>query len=310
MEIHVLLTGRLGNQLFQYAFAKYLQKQYGGLIYLNVYDLEHRSGNRKSISSTKFNYDMKDFNLDSDVIIEDIKMPWYADLSNPIIRVIKKICPNILFNLLAKKGYLLWQRSDYKPIPYLNCDCIFAHGYWQDIRYLNNISNELRQMIVPKNVEENCNNELVTEIESCNSVCISVRGGNYLNPKIKKDLFVCDNVYFINAVKQICNYVDNPVFFVFSDDINWAKQYINFDNCFPNHKFIYESGSDSVAEKIRLMMKCKNYIISNSSFSWWAQFLCDNRNKIVIAPDRWFTNGNRCGLYMDNWILVDTSHDE
>ena len=79
---------------------------------------------------------------------------------------------------------------------------------------------------------------------------------------------------------------------------------------FPDTKFYYEDGNDTVAEKIKLMSMCKHFIISNSSFSWWAQFLSNYDEKVVIAPNMWFRNGEKCGLYMDNWILIEVdNHD-
>ena len=142
-------------------------------------------------------------------------------------------------------------------------------------------------------------------ISNSESVCISIRGGNYLNPKVKKSLFVCDRIYFIEAVKRICSLTNNPKFFIFSDDLKWVKEYICLEKEFPNLSFQYEDGTDDVSEKIRLMSMCKHFIISNSTFSWWAQYLGNYNNKIVIAPNKWFTNGNRCGLYMQNWTLLD-----
>lgn len=308
MKIHVLLTGRLGNQLFQYAFAKRIQQLYGGQIYLNIYDLEHRSGKRKKVSDHKFEYDMKDFKLNKDVILEDVKLPWYADLGNLIIKVIKKTVPKLYFNTMASHGYLLWQRPDYIDIPKLTSDSVFIHGYWQDIRYLSGVENELREWIKPE--IEGFDNEICRISRKKDSVCISIRGGNYLNPKIKKDLFVCNREYFINAIKKMDGFIKNPTYIIFSDDLKWVKEYIQLEKEFPDKEFIYEGGNNNVAEKIYMMSLCSNFIISNSSFSWWAQFLSANDNKIVIAPDAWFTNGSRNGLYMKDWITIGCGQDE
>ena len=52
------------------------------------------------------------------------------------------------------------------------------------------------------------------------------------------------------------------------------------------------------------MYSCKNFIMSNSSFSWWAQYLSKNKNKKVIAPYRWYNNDIRCDIYQDNWKII------
>ena len=117
---------------------------------------------------------------------------------------------------------------------------------------------------------------------------------------------MCDKEYFYNAIELIKSKVRNAIFIVFSDDLEWVKSYIKLEEKFPECKFYYESGKDTVEEKLRMMTKCKHFIISNSSFSWWAQYLAKNENKIVIAPDAWFTNGDKNGLYIDDWILIPT----
>ena len=99
--------------------------------------------------------------------------------------------------------------------------------------------------------------------------------------------------------------IDNPQYIIFSDDIEWAKEYINFEKEFPEHRFYYESKGNSVEEKIFLMTKCKHFIISNSTFSWWPQFLSTSTKKTVIAPTNWFTNGDKCGLYQEEWVLIE-----
>ena len=305
MEIHVYLTGRLGNQLFQYAFARHLQKEYGGKIICNFYELEHRSEKAAWVPG-KFNYEMSNYKLNDSILIEDIKLPWFADFSNPIIRIVKKVIPRIYFNLMASKGYLLWQKNSYINIPAIRNNEIIVNGWWQDVRFFHDVEAELSNEIVPTTKPISENEYLYNIAERENSVCVSIRGGNYLVPKVKKKLFVCDKEYFYNAIELIKSKVRNAIFIVFSDDLEWVKSYIKLEEKFPECKFYYESGKDTVEEKLRMMTKCKHFIISNSSFSWWAQYLAKNENKIVIAPDAWFTNGDKNGLYIDDWILIPT----
>ena len=97
----------------------------------------------------------------------------------------------------------------------------------------------------------------------------------------------------------------DPTFFVFSDDIDWVKKNMKF----PKSTY-FETGDDPVWEKIRLMYSCKHFIISNSTFSWWAQYLSRNKKKIVIAPSRWGNQTYKCkneliDIYQEDWILVD-----
>ena len=54
-----------------------------------------------------------------------------------------------------------------------------------------------------------------------------------------------------------------------------------------------------------LMSKCKHNIIANSSFSWWGAWLNENKDKLVIAPDRWFNNIQAPDVICDSWIKVE-----
>ena len=107
---------------------------------------------------------------------------------------------------------------------------------------------------------------------------------------------------------EIKKYVENPTFIFFSDDIDWVRQNIKVDvPCY------YESGSDPVWEKLRLMYSCKHFIISNSSFSWWAQYLGRYSGKFVISPDHWYNNKDinaTCKMIQPEFIKIPCPYHE
>ena len=75
----------------------------------------------------------------------------------------------------------------------------------------------------------------------------------------------------------------NPIFFVFSDDIPWAREPLGrLGTC-----VFVDQNSGAASEDLRLMSACKHQIIANSSFSWWAAWLNTNPNKMVVAPRNW-----------------------
>ncbi|MGN0652047.1 MAG: alpha-1,2-fucosyltransferase, partial [Gemmiger sp.] len=63
-------------------------------------------------------------------------------------------------------------------------------------------------------------------------------------------------------------------------------------------------GHRTAAQDLALMRRCRAFIMSNSTFSWWGQWLA--QDKTVFAPDRWYTNGKKTALYQENWNLIPT----
>lgn len=93
----------------------------------------------------------------------------------------------------------------------------------------------------------------------------------------------------------------NLTFFVFSDDIDWCKKELGFNGS----NVIFVSQDMPVYETLRLMYTCKHFILSNSTFSWWGQFLSRAKNKLVVSPSRWNNDGYQSKLIQKNWILIN-----
>jgi hypothetical protein len=77
----------------------------------------------------------------------------------------------------------------------------------------------------------------------------------------------------------------NPTYFVFSDEIDSARE------CLPKLErmvFVNHNSEDAAHEDLRLMSGCRHHIIANSSFSWWGAWLNPHTDKIVYYPNRWF----------------------
>lgn len=143
--------------------------------------------------------------------------------------------------------------------------------------------------------------EMLDCINNNESVCISIRRGDFLNKEFINSRYICTEDYFQKAIKIMRELIPDSYFCVFSDEIDWVRE--NFDF---GEKVIFESGKNSISEKLYMMSLCKHFIISNSTFSWWAQYLAQNKEKIVISPDKWFNyDGFVHPLIDPNWILIE-----
>ena len=111
---------------------------------------------------------------------------------------------------------------------------------------------------------------------------------------------VCTREYYIKGMKIIKNKIPDAEFHIFSDDMAAAFEMLSGQN---DMDMVFE-GSNSEKADLELMSCCRHFVISNSTFSWWAQYLSKNKAKIVCAPSRW-KNGQKVeSIYEKNWILI------
>lgn len=295
--IEVNIVGQLGNQLFEYACARQLQEKYGGKIYLNTYEMRQNTPN--------FRLALLDFNLNENVEVVSERPLKEANADNYSVKILRKFFPDLYFNMMAKKGVFVWKSARiYKPLPLLNEKLqkrIVLNGYWQSEKYFSDVAEILRMELTPKEPLQPQNEELYNKIKNTNSVCVTIRRGDFMNEKNKGTFYICDNTYFGNALAYIKKCLPDCTFFGFSDDIDWVKNNMEFPG-----EVYYESGVDPVWEKLRLMSTCKHFVLSNSSFSWWAQYLSNEKKKNVVAPDIWYKTGKhaKADLYQDDWKLI------
>lgn len=295
--IYLDLKGRLGNQLFEYAFVRMIQEQTKQKILISTYGIEEDNCDTYPISE-----ELSNFKLNDNIEFYSKKVPWYMNEKNLISKMLRKIDDKKYYNFFKRRNVLVWYRASYIETNIENKDCdIFVSGYWQSSKYFDSIRNILLEELQPRYPLIEKNKMLYNKIKTTESVCITIRRGDYVtNPKFKLVHYVCDERYFTKAINKIKKIIPGCTFFIFSDDIEWCKNNLSFDNeCY------YESGDDPVWEKLRLMSACKHFILSNSSFSWWAQYLCKNDNKVIVAPSKWYNDSTRADIYEKSWELIE-----
>lgn len=96
---------------------------------------------------------------------------------------------------------------------------------------------------------------------------------------------ICDNEYYDKAIAYIKEHVENPHFFIFSNDIQYCRE--NLGGLMLQSTFVENNDPQNSWVDMQLMSCCKHNVIAHSSFSWWAAWLNRNPNKIVVAPKRW-----------------------
>lgn len=304
--------GRLGNQLFQYAFARMLKEQNPDQeIAFDWGDMVNSHGEEGYVNSLQY------FNIPSannTFAISD----RMSILHKVFWKCYQLFSPKLVYHeMMEKKRYQEeWARvlsffgMYFYDYGYHNYPLskkwflkdIYLLGTFETEQYFKPIREILLKEISPIYPPKSDNKELYDHILNKNSVAISIRRGDFIREdEIGRVHNVCGEKYFWNAIKKMKTLVANPTFVFFSNDIEWVKQNYRIEDC----DCCYESGHDEQWEVLRLMSSCKHFIISNSTFHWWAQYLCENPNKIVIAPSRWFNSDFVPDIYQDYWELVD-----
>lgn len=275
MKHTIIMSGGLGNQMFQYAF------------YLSM----KAKGKKCKIDDTLF-YITKMHN--------GFELKQVFQLQNSLNKPssLKKIWMQLLRRF--KPSLLLCTDSVYQYCPEVyESRCPYFMGDWLSPEYFANIESTIVNTyrfhnIISRNVE------IVNQMQASNSVSIHIRRGDYLN---LPNYCVCDEGYYRKAINLITESVSNPVFYVFSNEPEWCE---NFMRKF-GVKFVivdWNQGKYSYQD-MYLMTQCKNNIIANSTFSWWGAWLNQYVDKIVIAPRMWFKNNN-CNINCPEWRLIDT----
>jgi hypothetical protein len=179
----------------------------------------------------------------------------------------------------------------------------YLYGYWQSEKYFKSIKGEIRNEFSFEKPLFGDNKLVATQIAGDNSVSLHFRRGDYLSDaKTTRIMNVCDVAYYKRAISHIAEKVKNPVFYIFSDDMDWVKQHVSFD--YPAVYINHNKGENSYID-MQLMSLCKHHIIANSSFSWWGAWLNASVDKVVVAPKCWFKNGmDDSDLIPEEWVRL------
>ncbi len=295
--IIVRFKGGCGNQLFQYAAGLALATQHGVplLFDLRWYD---RPEHQRAIGRA---FELMHFAVHGRVASPaELKPFFFGGGDLVLIRVIKKI-------MRSAVGRRIWICDEiaYSPAFEKLGRQVLMEGYFQDIRYFEEVQSQLKEHF-------SLNNPLPPEIiayaawlSDQASVCIQVRRTDFVsNIATSARHGVCDLGYFTRAWAEIRKRIPDANAFVFADDLAWAHE------AFRDWKGAVIVGPEwngpAFMYKFFLMRSCRHFIIANSTWGWWAAWLGHFPEKIVVMPQQWFAgpiaNDAASGLYLPGWL--------
>jgi len=273
----VKISSGFGNQLFQYAFALYLKKEG----YENV-----------CLDNSAFKYFTSNRTCGIDLISE---LPMVQD------RRIYYRYRSFLFNI----GKLFFQLNPFvklvteKTLKFpVKGRFVFFDGFWQTDQYIRQLG-DWETCFHPKEETPAYIHNLAASMENVYTISLHVRRGDYFSQDYIDRYGVCDVAYFEKAIEKLTDGLPNFRIFIFSDEPEWVKANLHLP---VNHVFV-ENENLHPYWHIWLMSRCRDHIISNSSFSWWGAYMGKHPEKRVVAPKVWM-KGHQETIALPDWIKL------
>lgn len=294
-KIIARIRGGLGNQLFIIAYALYLKSVMSEAeIYADIREYE--------------TYKVRKYELDKLVLSEylkeyypkDDKKSVYYSFWMIILHIRMYILSHLRLPFVNKKKTELRTGVFYNTSIFENGeiqhDKIYVYGYFVDVKPLLLIRDSLINLFEISTPTDTYKKFLGEINQSVHPIAISMRFGN---DYVQNNWPICGKEYYSKALEMI--ETDNSTLFVFSDVLDRAKE------LFQDKRNVIFVENCSPTEQLSLMMKCDDYVISNSTFSWWGAFLGHMQNRVICSPKKWH-NGNTIDskLYFENMVIIES----
>lgn len=285
----VNIQGGLGNQMFQYAFARSLQKRFP---------------NEEVKVTTHYFNSYHTFPLEAPVLFPAVALPhasyceaWKLTRYSRSFRIYGWFRNN----LKARKSEFVEPNAHiFYPEVYERPNSTFYEGYWQHIQYLAPLRDELRTLFTFPEPDE-YNRQMAAQIESCNAAALHIRRGDYLTLSAAMGVVGVD--YYKQAIALLKAEQPDVHFFVFSNDQQWCQQ--TFGELIGDSPLTFVTGNtrEKSPWDMFLMSRCRHIAMGNSSFSWWAAFL-NPKMETVFAPSPWAPDTPADAMVLPSYRLL------
>ena len=289
--VTIRIKGGLGNQLFQYAAGYALAKRMNQKL-----KLDSSFFPQQTLRGFKLGY----LNVTFGDVVERQSGLVKAYKNKYLNKTLRKANVRVL-PCGKQTKYLLETRSDIVPEFFnISAPNIYLDGYYQSEKYFREYKADLIKQFTPNYPSEAEYESVLAEIQGREAVAVHVRRGDFLSVQNdpNPNHYLLGEQYYHNALKYVTEHLENPVFFWFSDDIDWVKQ--NFGER-ENFRFVSLHTKHADVDEMMLMKNCKHIIAANSTFSWWASWLNEHEDAMHICPAKRYGN-----LHMipDGWIKI------
>ena len=265
----------LGNQMYNYACGYAAAKKNNDSLMLDISECD--------------NSDIRDYELDK----LNIDCNNTISMSNKTIfhKIWRRLWRDVFHHVIYEnKNYIfLYDERVYRKKRFRN---IYLYGYWQNFQFFDFCSDDIKRQFTCRYKQDEHVTEVIKELSQTNTCAIHIRGG---------DIKSLQADYFYRAVKHMQKINPAVKFVVFTNDPDRAAECMKLWD--ENLDFVMASqlGKFTDMDELFVMSACKNQIISNSTYSWWAAYLNNNPDKTVIAPVRSNASSN---IYPEGWTVI------
>ncbi|HJC25656.1 MAG TPA: alpha-1,2-fucosyltransferase [Candidatus Eisenbergiella merdavium] len=284
----VQLSGGLGNQMFEYAL--YLRlKADGREVKIDDSTCYGHEGERPLQLAEVFG-------VSYDRATREELRRMTDSFPDPVSRIRRK--------LLGRKNLSYRESSVNFDPEVLKKEPALLEGCFQSERYFAPVKERVREVYRFRRERLHLPESglrLEERIEGSSAVSVHVRRGDYLDAS-HGGIYtgICTQEYYERAMNRIREAVPGAVFYVFSNDVRWAREHFREKDCVT----VEGASEDTGYQDMYLMSLCSHHIIANSSFSWWGAWLGRNPQKLVIAPERWLNKTECRDIYTENMIRL------
>lgn len=287
----VNIIGGLGNQMFQMALAISLKKSYSH----EEIKINTKAFNGYSLHNGFELEKIFNISIEKATTLDLIKVA-YPYVNHTLWRFGRRFLPT------RKTICAEIDNEGFKPEVLENQNFKFFDGYWQNEEYFIKAEKEVRKAFTFKQEQDLKNRRLIDLIKRNKCASIHIRRGDYVTNSLYNN--ICNIEYYKKAIDYLIQNTDTSIFLLFSNDIEWCKRNISPLLKGKNIIFVnWNQGNKSYMD-MHLMSLCNFNIIANSSFSWWAAWLNNNTDKIVVCPKMWNARTKATSIVPEKWTKI------
>ena len=286
------ISGGLGNQMFQYAF---------------LIAMREATGDECLMDASKF----KTYNLHNGFELSEVFNISARCATKEEIKTVTRYTTNYKLSRIYRKFLPPKKTEIIEPMP--SCTYmpdifdkakgnLFYEGIWQNEKYFSHVRPIILREFSYKNPMDERNKEASEKFSQKTTVSMHIRRGDYLLHK--NYIGLCGIDYYSKAIEYVKKKYGNDIqFAIFSNDMSWCKE--NIFHLLEDYECTFVDWNKGKASynDMRLMGYCKVNIIANSSFSWWAAYMNNNKDKEVIAPEKWTNMSVQFKRQLPEWTL-------